>query len=68
MKTCAFPQFSAIGLAFVSSVFFLCAHSLRHGFPNSFLEPPQHCTFGMSTLSDTAISGLGVTTNELNQE
>ncbi len=35
------------------------------GFPNTFLEPPQHCTFCMSPLSDTPISGLGVATNEL---
>ncbi len=35
------------------------------GFPNTFLDPPQHCTFCMSPLSDTPISGLGVATNEL---
>ncbi len=46
------------------------SYSLRHlyveqWFPNMFLEPPQHCTFCMSPLSDTPISGLGVATNEL---
>ncbi len=38
---------------------------IAQGFPNTFLEPPQHCTFCMSPLTDTPISGLGVATNEL---
>ncbi len=40
-------------------------YSLDQGFPNTFLKPPQYCTFCMSPLSDTPISGLGVATNEL---
>ncbi len=27
--------------------------ALEQGFPNMFLEPPKHCTFCMSPLSDT---------------
>ncbi len=41
------------------------AGDLDQWFSNTFLEPPQHCTFCMSPLSDTPISGLGVATNEL---
>ncbi len=39
--------------------------SLTQWFPTTFLEAPQHCTFCISPLSDTPISGLGVSTNEL---
>ncbi len=38
---------------------------LEQWFPTTFLEAPQHCTFCISPLSDTPISGLGVFTNEL---
>ncbi len=38
---------------------------LKQGFPNTFPEPPQHCTFCIFLFSDTPISGLGVATNEL---
>ncbi len=40
-------------------------HRIGQGFLDTFLEPPQHCTFGMSPLSDTAISDVGVNTYEL---
>ncbi len=43
---------------FYFSIFFFLStfemfYVLKQGFPNTFLEPPQHCTFCMSALSDT---------------
>ncbi len=35
-----------------------CQDRLQQGFANTFLEPPQHCTFCMSPLSDTPISAV----------
>ncbi len=40
-------------------------HHIGQGFLDTFLEPPQHCTFGMSPLSDTPLSDVGVNTYEL---
>ncbi len=46
------------------------SHILSHDwldqwFPAMFLDPPQHCTFSISPLSETPISDLVVSTNEL---